>query len=69
MIPMRGAGRDYQLAEQPVCDFTEEQADAIRVAVNVARNSGVKTRKALIKRVQSQGFDEQMATWAIDQIR
>lgn len=68
MIPMRGAGRDYQLAKTRD-DLTELQADAIRVAVNVARNAGVKTRKALIKRVVSQGFDELTATWAIDQLR
>lgn len=72
MIPMRGAGRDTQLAERDYqlikredTDLTEAQFESVRTAVNIARDHEVKTVKRLITLMKVDGYTDAEAKWAV----
>lgn len=65
MIPLRGAGRDYQLIQRKDTDLTEAQFESVRTAVNIARDHQVKTVKRLKELMIVDGYTKDEAEWAV----
>lgn len=65
MIPLRGAGRDYQLIKQEDTDLTDIQFESVRTAVNIARDHQVKSAKRLITLMKVDGYTDEEAKWAV----
>lgn len=63
MIPMRGAGRDNQLAEQNRDGVLSE---GVRAAITIARTTQVKTRRGLITKMSKAGYSKEEAESAIE---
>ena len=70
MIPMHGVGRDNQPAKQNRnSDITNDQAEATRLVVDVARVKQIKTVRALIAELHKQGVTKDDAGFGLQHWR